>query len=198
MTALVVVRHGRTAANAAGLLLGRLDVELDPLGRRQAEALAAAVLASSGPIAAVVSSPLRRAVETAEALGLPVEVDERFIEVDYGEWDGTPIADVAPETWAQWRSDPHFRPAAGESLHQVDQRVTAACRDWAERATDGCVVIATHVSPLKAAVGWALGTDVSWTCHVDPASITRVDVAGGRPRLRSFNETGHLVGLRPA
>ncbi|HMU80491.1 MAG TPA: phosphoglycerate mutase family protein, partial [Microthrixaceae bacterium] len=67
MSSLVVVRHGRTAANAAGLLLGRLDVDLDALGRRQAVALAAAVTASSGPIRTVVSSPLRRAVETAEA-----------------------------------------------------------------------------------------------------------------------------------
>jgi broad specificity phosphatase PhoE len=195
VSSLVVVRHGRTAANAAGLLLGRLDVDLDPLGRRQAEALAAAVLASSGPIAAVVSSPLRRAVETAEALGLPVEIDERFVEVDYGEWDGVPLSEVAPETWAAWRSDPHFRPESGESLHEVSERVVDACRDWSARAADGAVVIATHVSPLKAAVSWAVGADVSWTCHVDPASITRIDVRGGSPTLRSFNETGHLVGL---
>ena len=74
-------------------------------------------------------------------------------------------------------------------------RVDEACRDWAARAGDGSVVVATHVSPVKAAVGWALGADVNWTSHVDPASITRIDVDGGRPRLRSFNETGHLVGL---
>lgn len=197
MTALVVVRHGRTAANAAGLLLGRLDVELDPLGRAQAAALAAAVRASSGPIAAVVSSPLSRAVETAAAIGLPVEVDERFIEVDYGEWDGRPLSDVPAETWSRWRTDPHFSPGAGESLHGVAERVDEACRDWASRARGGCVVVATHVSPVKAAVGWALGADVNWTSHVDPASITRIDVTDGRPRLRSFNETGHLVGLEP-
>ncbi len=195
MSSLVVVRHGRTAANAAGLLLGRLDVELDALGRRQAEALAAAVLASSGPISAVVSSPLQRAVETASALGLPVHVDDRFVEVDYGEWDGLPLSEVPAETWSEWRADPHFRPTAGESLHEVSHRVTEACVDWAARASDGCVVIATHVSPLKAAVGWALGADVSWTCRVDPASITRIDVNGTVPTLRSFNETGHLVGL---
>lgn len=195
MSSLVVVRHGRTAANAAGLLLGRLDVDLGALGRRQAVALAAAVTASSGPIRTVVSSPLRRAVETAEAFGLPVEVDERFIEVDYGDWDGRPLSEVPPEVWSEWRSDPHFSPTAGESLHGVAARVDEACRDWAARAGDGSVVVATHVSPVKAAVGWALGADVNWTSHVDPASITRIDVDGGRPRLRSFNETGHLVGL---
>ena len=156
MSSLVVVRHGRTAANAAGLLLGRLDVDLDALGRRQAVALAAAVTASSGPIRTVVSSPLRRAVETAEAFGLPVEVDERFIEVDYGDWDGRPLSEVPPEVWSEWRSDPHFSPTAGESLHGVAARVDEACRDWAARAGDGSVVVATHVSPVKAAVAGAV------------------------------------------
>lgn len=197
MSALVVVRHGRTAANAAGLLLGHLDVELDPLGRAQAVALADAVRRTSPPIAAVVSSPLHRAVETAEALGMPVQVDERFIEVDYGEWDGKPVADVAAATWAEWMADPHFCPTAGESLHGVGERVAEACQEWAARVDGGCVVIATHVSPVKAAAGWALGADVNWTSHVDPASITRIDVASGRPRLRSFNETGHLVDVSP-
>ena len=195
MTSLVVVRHGRTAANAAGLLLGHLDVELDPLGRAQAVALADAVGRSGPPITAVVSSPLQRAVETAEAFGQPVQVDDRFIEVDYGEWDGMAVADVAAATWAEWQADPHFSPTAGESLHRVGERVAQACRDWAERADGGCVLVVTHVSPVKAAVGWSLGADVNWTCHVDPASITRIDVAAGRPRLRSFNETGHLVGV---
>lgn len=195
MSSLVVVRHGRTAANAQGLLLGRLDVELDALGRAQAHALADAVRASSAPIVAVVSSPLRRAVETAEALGLPVVIDERFIEVDYGALDGTPVADVAAETWQEWRADPHFCPPGGESLHDVDVRVAEGCAHWARRAGDGCVVIATHVSPLKAAVGWALGADVAWSSHVDPASITRLDVSGATARLRSFNETGHLLGV---
>ncbi|HPU40466.1 MAG TPA: histidine phosphatase family protein [Microthrixaceae bacterium] len=195
MSSLVVVRHGRTAANAQGLLLGRLDVELDPLGRAQVRALAAAVRATSAPIVAVVSSPLRRAVETAESFGLPVTIDERFIEVDYGAFDGTPVADVDPETWQEWRADPYFCPPGGESLHDVDSRVAAACEDWAQRTGDGCVVIATHVSPLKAAVGWALGTEVAWSCHVDTASISRIDVAGATARLRSFNETGHLFGV---
>lgn len=195
MSSLVVVRHGRTAANAAGLLLGRLDVDLDALGRRQAVALAAAVTASSGPIRTVVSSPLRRAVETAEAFGLPVEVDERFIEVDYGDWDGRPLAEIPAATWAAWRGDPHFRPEGGESLVQVEHRVAEACRDWIERTPEGCVVIATHVSPLKAALSWSLGADVTWSTHVDPASITRIDVRDGRTTLRSFNETGHLAGI---
>lgn len=202
MSSLVVLRHGRTAANAAGLLLGRMDVELDPTGRRQAAALAAAVRDTSGPIDAVVSSPLLRTRQTADAFGLPVVVDERFVEVDYGVWDGVPLDDVDAGMWAAWRADPHFRPEGGESLGEVERRVARACREWADRASgssgsSGTVVIVTHVSPLKAAVSWALGTDVVWQTRVDPASITRIDLHDGRPTLRSFNETGHLSGLPP-
>ena len=200
MTSLVVVRHGRTLANAQGLLLGRLDVELDPLGRRQAEALARAVLDSSGPITAVVSSPLERTRETAGAMGLPVVVDDRFIELDYGEYDGRPLSDVSPEVWSAWRHDPSFCPPGGETLAEVSERVVAGCLDWAERADGGAVVIVTHVSPLKAAVAWALGVgdETGWRTRVDPASITRIAVDGPVPVLRSFNETGHLVGIRPS
>lgn len=197
MSSLVVIRHGRTAANAAGLLLGRMDVALDPTGRRQVAALAAAVRDSSGPIHAVVSSPLQRTRQTADALELPVTIDERFVEVDYGAWDGVPLAEVDAGMWAAWRADPHFRPEGGESLGEVERRVAQACRHWADRAGEagGTVVIVTHVSPLKAAVSWALGTDVVWQTRVDPASITRIDLHDGRPTLRSFNETGHLKGL---
>lgn len=195
MSALVLLRHGRTAANAAGLLLGRTDVDLDALGRRQAAASARAVRASSDPIVAVVSSPLTRTRRTAAAFGVPVTVDERLIELDYGSWDGMAVADVDDGMWASWRADPHFRPTGGESLVEVEHRVAAACRDWSTVAADGCVVMVTHVSPVKAAVGWALGADVAWSTHLDPASITRIDVRDGRPTLRSFNETGHLTDV---
>jgi probable phosphoglycerate mutase len=198
MSMLVVVRHGRTEANAKGLLLGRLDVELDDVGRRQARAVADAVLATSGPITAVVSSPLVRTRATAEALGLPVEIDERFIELDYGEFDGRPLSDVPAEVWRAWRNDPDFCPPGGETLQQVSERVVDGCRDWAERAGSGTVVVVTHVSPLKAAVAWALGVgdETGWRTRVDPASITRVAVDAPVPVLRSFNETGHLAGIR--
>lgn len=199
MTSLVLVRHGRTAANARGLLLGRMDARLDDVGHLQAAAVAQAVLDSSGPIVAVVSSPLTRTQQTAAALGLPVVVDERFVELDYGEYDGRPSSEVPPEVWARWRTDPSFRPPGGESLEQVADRVVPACRDWAGRADGGAVVIVTHVSPLKAAVAWALGmgTEAGWRTRVDPASISRVGVDGPGPVLRSFNETGHLVGIGP-
>lgn len=201
MSELVLVRHGRTEANARGLLLGRRDVPLDATGGAQARAVAAAALAaaeaSGRRIAAVVSSPLRRARQTAAAFGLPVEVDDRFVELDYGELDGVAVADVPASTWAAWRRDPHFAPPGGETLASVAARVAAACEDWAEQAAGASVVVVTHVSPLKAAVAWALGVDEgsSWRTRVDPGSISRVVVGPGGPVLGSFNETGHLVGL---
>ena len=105
---LVLVRHGQTDANARGLLLGRADPPLSPLGRRQAAALADRV-----PTAArVISSPLARCCETAAAFDRPVTVDERWIELDYGEYDGRPVGDVPADVWQTWRADPHYVPPA--------------------------------------------------------------------------------------
>lgn len=188
---IILLRHGRTDANATGLLLGRLDPPLDEFGLRQAERAAQLIRGGSlGEVRAVVSSPLLRARQTAEVLGLPVRIDERFVEVDYGDYDGMPISDVAPETWAQWQSDPTFAPPGGESLEVLGQRVRAACEDVASRARDvGTVVVVSHVSPIKAAVAWALGIgDIfAWRTRLDTASLSLIDVDGGRPVLRGFN-----------
>lgn len=192
--ALIVLRHGRTEANASGLLLGRrLDPGLDDLGRAQAAALGAAVVGA----ARVVSSPLRRARETAAALGLPVEVDDRWAEMDYGELDGTPIADVPAETWVRWRSDLDHAPPGGESIAALGARVRDACGALAAEAAERDVVVVTHVSPLKAAVAWALGVpdDVAWRMFVAPASVTRIAVGERGPSLHAFNVTAHLDSL---
>lgn len=189
---LILVRHGRTEANRAGLLLGRLDVALDATGEAQADAVAAAV----GPVDRVVSSPLARARATAGAFGQPVEVDERWVELDYGELDGTPLRDLAPERWAAWRADVGWRPPGGESLAELGTRVRAACAELAEDARDRDVVVVSHVSPIKAAAAWALGVgdEVSWRLHLSPASITRVGVGPHGPSLHGFNDVAHLAG----
>ncbi len=194
---LIVVRHGRTEANARGLLLGsRLDPALDDLGRRQAGALAAAL----PDVDRVISSPLLRTRQTAEALGVPVEVDERWAEVDYGELDGTALADVPADLWARWRSDVGFAPPGGESLAALGTRVRAAAADLMAEAAERDVVVVTHVSPLKATLAWALGVgdEVAWRAFVAPASITRVACRGATPSLHAFNVTTHLAGLDPS
>ncbi len=193
---LLFVRHGRTAANARGLLLGREDPPLDDTGREQAEALAESVASGAyGRILGVVASPLQRTRETAEAFGHPVTIDDRLIELDYGDYDGTPVADVPVEVWQRWQSDLSYAPPGGESIAALGRRVRAACDEWAARLDEpGTIVLVTHVSPIKAAAAWALGVgdEVCWRTHLDTASISRALVRGGRPVLDLFNETSHL------
>jgi probable phosphoglycerate mutase len=191
---LLVVRHGRTAQNAAGRLLGRADPPLDDLGERQAAALAAAI----GPVDRVVSSPLLRTRQTAAAFGAAVEVDERLVELDYGDWDGRRVGDIAAEEWATWRRDLSFTPPGGESLAALATRVRTACTSITESSPEDATVVAvTHVSPVKAALCWALGVDDAtvWRTFVAPASLTRIAVRAGVPQLHSFNETGHLAAV---
>ena len=186
MGVLFLVRHGQTAANAAGLILGRADPPLTDLGRRQAVALAAGLPAP----ARVVSSPLRRARQTAAAMGQPIELDERWIEMDYGDLDGQPAGSVQAEVWTRWRADPAFAPPGGESLAAVGERVREACADLADSAAAGDVVVVSHVSPIKAAIAWALGVDdvVAWRMYVEDAAVARVRTGPPAPVLMSFNE----------
>ena len=198
MTELVVVRHGQTAANAKGLLLGRLDVDLDDVGRAQAAALAEALPTPD----LVITSPLARTRQTAEAFGVEVEVVDDWIELDYGEWDGRPAGEVPAEAWRAWRADPDFAPPGGESLARLTARVHDALDDLVARVEGRRIVVVTHVSPVKAAVAWALGQgpELAWRTYVAPASITRIglgDAAAGAT-LRAFNETAHLSGIPPA
>ena len=190
---LIIVRHGRTEANAAGLLQGRrINPGLDDLGQRQAAALAAALPG----VARVIASPLVRAQETAAAFGLPVELDERWIELDYGTLDGTPLSEVPPSLWKAWQADIEFCPDGGESLADLGTRVRAAADDLVTEAAQHDVVVVTHVSPIKATLAWALGVgdEVSWRAFVAPASITRVSTAP-RLSLHAFNITTHLGQL---
>jgi broad specificity phosphatase PhoE len=187
---LLLARHGRTAANAGGLVQGRVDLALDDTGRAQAAALATVV----GKARRVVTSPLRRARETAEAFGLPVTVDERWIELDYGEWDQRPLTSVSEETWRVWRADADFAPPGGESLADLGRRVRAACEDLMEEAVGDDIVVVSHVSPIKAAVAWALEASdlVSWRLHLDVASLSRIAIRPSGPAVLLFNSTAHL------
>ena len=190
---LILVRHGRTAANAAGLLQGRLNQDLDETGERQAVALAE-MLKASGPIDTLIASPLKRAQQTAAVFGVPVETDERWIELSYGEYEGQPFGDLPSEVWQRWIHDFDYVPVGGESLSTLDRRVRQACEELVERAARGNVVVVTHVSPMKSAVAWALdvGIGIAWNCHLDHASVCRIKFRGRQPVLQTFNETVEL------
>jgi broad specificity phosphatase PhoE len=191
---LVLVRHGETEGNAARQLLGRAESPLTDRGRADATALAG----SLGPVGRLVSSPLGRARDTARALGLdlPLEVDERWIEVDYGELEGHALRAVPAELWSRWRADPTFVPPGGESLAAVGARVRDACAELFGRDGDGAradadVVVVSHVSPIKAAVAWALGAgdEMVWRLYLATASITRIGWGDDGPVLHAYNET---------
>ena len=191
---ILLVRHGETAANRARLALGRADPPLTDHGRTQAAALAGH-LAGSGAVR-VVSSPLRRAQETATAiaaaLGVEVQSDDRLVEMDYGDWDERSFSEFPAEDLARWRRDPSFAPPGGESLQAVGERVASFCAEL----IDGDPVIAvSHVSPIKAAAIWALGADplLAWRMFLDLASVTRIGAPNGMPCLLGFNDTAHLV-----
>ncbi|WP_420440456.1 histidine phosphatase family protein [Candidatus Poriferisodalis sp.] len=195
---LILVRHGRTSANAAGLLQGRVDNELDDVGIQQASQIAAALALGDHRPDRIVSSPLKRAHQTADAtrhlLGIEMTIDERWAELDYGEWDGVPISEVRPDMWEQWQSDPGFALPGGESLVELNQRVEATCNDLAEEAASRNIAVFTHVSPIKSAVRWVLGTEdeISWRIHVSQAQIAHIQIRAGVPRLSTFNDTSHL------
>jgi len=182
-----IVRHGRTEMNSAGKLLGRLDPSLDEVGVHQAERLTA----TFGKIDLLISSPLLRTCETAEAFGMPVEIDERWIEMDYGELDGVPMNEVGPEIWESWRSDLDWAPTGGESHRQVGKRIREACEELSPHIKNKEIVVVSHVSPIKAALAWTLdvGDEVAWRSYVSPASIMTI---GSGPSLRKFNDVSHL------
>ena len=192
---LVLVRHGQSELNAAGRLAGRLDTPLTELGVAQAKAMAAS-LADLGEPAAVISSPLQRARDTAAAIGLPVVVDQRWVELDYGPYDGWLLGDVPAEMWARWRSDASYAPPGGESLAALGRRVREACEELLGDP-DRLSVVVSHVSPIKAGVAWALGVgdEVAWRMFLAPASITMIGHGAAGPSLYAFNVTSHLVGV---
>jgi len=191
---IILVRHGRTQLNATHCLQGRVDAELDEVGENQATAVGA-YLAQRDKPAKIISSPLRRAQQTAHRIAThfsidDVVTDDRWIEIDYGVYDGLPLGDVPREVWNRWRTEPEFTPEGGESFAALHQRVHAACEELAANDVDGDVVIVSHVSPMKSASAWALGADpaVSHRSRLDQAAICRIDVGGANPVLVTFNE----------
>jgi broad specificity phosphatase PhoE len=190
---LILVRHGESTGNAEGRLLGRIDAPLTERGRVQARSLGSEVSGATR----LIASPLSRARDTADALGLglPVEIDERWIEVDYGEFDGRLLGSVPDQVWMQWRSDPGYRPPGGETLADAGARVRDACEelfaDDGHGARGGDVVVVSHVSPIKAAVCWSLGLgdQGAWRLYLATASISRIGWGSDGPVLNRFNDT---------
>jgi broad specificity phosphatase PhoE/ribonuclease HI len=201
-TRLILVRHGVTEHTLAKRFAGRSDLELTDEGFKQA-IRAAERVAQLGPVDAVVSSPLRRTRQTAQAivdrLGLAdVGIDEGFVETNFGEWDGHDFAEVQqgwPEQLRAWLADPSAAPPGGESFDAATRRVRRARDRILASHTEQTVVVATHVSPIKILVRLALDAPPSalYRMFLSPASLTVIDYfADGPVTLRAFNDSAHL------
>ncbi|MFJ6935869.1 bifunctional RNase H/acid phosphatase [Streptomyces sp. NPDC101132] len=200
----VLLRHGETALTPQKRFSGSggTDPELSPAGLRQAEAVAAA-LAARGTIQAIVSSPLKRCRQTAQAvadrLGLDVLVDEGLRETDFGAWEGLTFAEVKerhPEDLEAWLASPKAAPTGGgESFAAVTRRVTAARDRLLSRHQGRTVLLVTHVTPVKTLVRLALGAppEALFRMELSAASLSAVAYyADGNASLRLLNDTSHL------
>jgi probable phosphoglycerate mutase len=207
---LILVRHGETASNRDGLGLGRQDVPLTEKGRLQAEALAEAL--STYQIAAVYSSPLRRAVDTGEAIasrhGLEVVADDALTEMDVGEFDGVSFEEMRkrhPEFLVDWLGEKGAllrMPGACESLQEVQERACDAIRRMAEQHGRETVVAVSHNFTIHALLCDALHMSVCDFRRLrhDLAAISVIDVRGGVMIVVHMNDVCHLEarGLKEA
>jgi broad specificity phosphatase PhoE len=199
-TVTALLRHGQTPMSVQKRYAGRTDAPLTEVGVQQAAA-AAKRLASAG-LGVIVTSPLLRTVQTAQAVaavtGAAVITDDGFRETDFGAWEGLTFAEVR-ERWpaeiSAWLADPEVAPPGGESFTDVSGRVAAALdRVLAARAGQ-TVLIVSHVTPIKMLVTAALLAPPAalYRMHLDVAALSEIDwYADGPAVLRSFNDTSHL------
>lgn len=199
-TVTALLRHGQTPMSVQKRYAGRTDAPLTEVGVQQAAA-AAKRLASAG-LGVIVTSPLLRTVQTAQAVaavtGAAVVTDDGFRETDFGAWEGLTFAEVR-ERWpaeiSAWLADPDVAPPGGESFTDVSARVTEALdRVLAARAGQ-TVLIVSHVTPIKMLVAAALLAPPAalYRMHLDVAALSEIDwYADGPAVLRSFNDTSHL------
>lgn len=204
MATVILVRHGRSTANTAGVLAGRADgVLLDETGQRQAEAVGERL--RPVPLRLVVSSPLDRCRQTAEAIAnhqeesLSVQVDERLTECDYGAWQGAKIADLAQEPlWRTVQEHPsHATFPEGESLRAMANRAVQAIRTVdslveAEHGAGAVWMAVSHGDVIKSVLADAHGThlDHFQRIVVDPASVSIVRFTQARPYVVASNTHG--------
>lgn len=197
-----LIRHGESTANRDGVYAGDTDVPLTETGRRQALALARRF--ASVPLDVIVTSPLQRAVHTAEAIaagrGLEVVVDPRWRELDLGLWEGRTYEAVAredPAAFARWLEGGSEAAApGGESWAAMLERVGTAWEHWRRQIGTGAIAFVTHTGPIRAMVAHALAIDRlrARRLKVDPASITALDWGREGPRIVTLNDTAHVTG----
>lgn len=200
MATVLLIRHGRTQANASGTLAGWTPgVVLDDHGQAQARALGERL--ASVPLTAVVTSPLERTQETTSLLlsgrEVPVHLDDRVAECRYGDWTGESLKVLAKQPlWKTVQSHPSavtFPGPQGESMLAMQHRAVEAVRDWNGRLGDDAIyAVVSHGDVIKAVLADALGMhlDQFQRLHVDPASVSIVQYTPTRPFVLRSNDSG--------
>ncbi|MBM7168199.1 MSMEG_4193 family putative phosphomutase [Streptomyces sp. G44] len=210
MPTLILVRHGRSTANTAGLLAGWTPgVALDERGAEQAAALPARL--AGVPLAEVVTSPLQRCRETVAPLlaarpGLQAHTEDRIGECDYGDWSGRKLAELADEPLMEVVQR-HPSAAAfpgGESMRAMQTRAAEAVREWNarvehEHGEDAVYLMCSHGDIIKSLVAEALGLhlDLFQRISVEPCSVTVIRYTRLRPFLVRLGDTGDFASLVP-
>ncbi len=212
MPIVILVRHGRSTANADGVLAGwSPGVSLDEHGAAQAAGLAARL--ADLPLAAVVSSPLQRCQETLAPLlaarpELTAQTDDRFGECHYGDWTGRKLSELADEPlWATVQQHPSaavFPGEEGESVRAMQARAVDAVREWngrveRESGPESVFLVCSHGDIIKALAADALGMhiDLFQRLSVEPCSVTAIRYTPTRPFLIRLGDTGEFGALRP-
>ena len=204
MPTVILVRHGRSTANTAGVLAGRAPgVHLDDTGVQQA--VAAGERLAGVRLVAAVTSPLERCRETCkeitgrQATSLRASSDKQLSECDYGEWQGRPLKDLAKEKlWKTVQAQPSAATfPGGESMRAMQDRAVGAIRRHdakiaAEHGDDAVWVAVSHGDVIKSILADALGThlDLFQRIHVDPASVSIVSYTASRPFVLGTNTHG--------
>jgi probable phosphomutase (TIGR03848 family) len=195
----LLLRHGRTTANASGALAGRQPVELDDAGRGQAAAVGARL--AGLPLAAVVSSPLLRCRQTLSIAlpDTPPQLEDGIVECDYGAWEGQPLSKLAKDPlWPVVQQHPSAVVFPdGEAMAAMAARAVAAIRAWdarisAEHGPEAVWIACSHGDVIKAIVADALGLHLDQFQRIvaDPASVTAIRYTATRPFVLRSNDTG--------
>ncbi len=207
MTRFYLIRHGETEWNRELVFRGRADIPLSEHGRQQAARLAEAL--AGEPLAAVYSSPLSRAVETAKPvaarLGREVRESEALLDMDFGEWEGRAVAEVEarwPEAFRQWADRPgEFTPPGGEGLRAIRDRSKTGLEKWTAQHPEETIALVTHRVVCKVMLLEALGLDNSafWRIQQDVCCLNLFAAQDGKYVIYRVNDTCHLreTGAQP-
>lgn len=198
-----MVRHGETEWNVAETYRGRADVALNEVGIRQAELLGKYL--GRLKLGAIYSSPLRRALDTANIMAqyqdVTVQVTHGLIDFDYGEWQGLPDQKVAmlyPDLHNEWQANPHLvRMPDGENLDDVAKRALGVVSEVVSKYK-GSTVLVSHRVVNKVLICSLLGLDSSYFWHIkqDVGGITNFDYVDSRFILTKHNDTSYLKGMQ--